>query len=72
MLFIIIGYDAVDQAVAVLCGTNMLVGAVIAFILDNTIPGLKYLMKFLDFWLLLNRVITYYMYLLIGGWMLQP
>lgn len=33
------GSDFADQAIVVILGTNMLVGGVIAFLLDNTLPG---------------------------------
>lgn len=34
------GSSVVDQILSVILGTNMFVGAFIAFVLDNTIPGL--------------------------------
>lgn len=34
------GSDFADQAIVVILGTNMLVGGVIAFLLDNTLPGM--------------------------------
>ena len=33
------GSDFADQAIVVILGTNMLVGGIIAFVLDNTLPG---------------------------------
>lgn len=33
------GSDVADQILSVLFGTNMFVGALVAFVLDNTIPG---------------------------------
>ena len=33
------GSDSIDQILTVLCSTSMFVGAVIAAILDNTVPG---------------------------------
>jgi hypothetical protein len=37
---IITGSDVVDQILSVLLGTNMFVGALVAFVLDNTVSGL--------------------------------
>ncbi|KAK3789932.1 hypothetical protein RRG08_004044 [Elysia crispata] len=36
---IVTGNENLDQVLRVLCGTNMLVGGALAFLLDNTIPG---------------------------------
>jgi nucleobase transporter 1/2 len=35
------GIDSVDQTISVLAMTNMFVGGLVAFVLDNTIPGTK-------------------------------
>ena len=37
--FLVSDNDVVDQILTVLFSTSMLVGGVVAFILDNTIPG---------------------------------
>lgn len=34
------GSDVADQVIEVLAGTGMFVGGVMAFILDNTVPGI--------------------------------
>ena len=33
------GVDVLDQVITVLLGTSMFLGGIIAFILDNTVPG---------------------------------
>lgn len=44
------GSAVMDQIFSVLCGTSMFLGGLIAFILDNTIPGeaVNYLLSFMD------------------------
>ena len=38
------GSDFADQAIVVILGTNMLVGGIIAFVLDNTLSGMFWLL----------------------------
>lgn len=40
------GSDVADQVIEVLAGTGMFVGGVMAFILDNTIPGMDCIVRY--------------------------
>ncbi|GFR63739.1 solute carrier family 23 member 1 [Elysia marginata] len=41
LFFVMFGSSNVDQVLRVLFGTNMFVGGALAFLLDNTVPGLS-------------------------------